>query len=161
MSIMSSPRKASMAAAPVSPEVAPDHGGARAAAQQRPVHEPGHHLHGEILEGERRPVKQLEQPGRGRDLTERRHGRVVKAAIGLVEHGFEIGEARIALEIGTQNAVGGVGIIETGERGDLARRETRPAFRHIEPAVAGEAGEQRAFEGKRRRFAPCAHISQD
>ena len=137
-----------------------DDRGARAAPLQRAVHQPRHHLHGEILEGERRPVKQLEQPARRRNLAERRDGRVMEAAIGVVEHGFEVGEARIALEIGAHDAVGGFCIVEAGEGFDLGGRKTRPGFRHIEAAVAGKTREQRPFEGKGLRFAPCAHIPQ-
>ena len=133
----------------------------RALPPERTVHEPRHHLHGEVLEGERRPVKQLEQPARGRNLPERRDGRMMEAGIGLVEHGFEVASARIALEIGAHDAVGGLRIVEAGEGFDLGRRKTRPGFRHGEAAVAGKAREQRAFEGKRRGFAPCAHIPQD
>ncbi len=91
-----------------------DHGGARAPARQRPVHEPGNHLKREILEGKRRAVEQLEQPGRGTDLAERRHGGVMEAAIGLLQHRPEIGEAGVPFEIGTHDAIGGFGIIETG-----------------------------------------------
>ena len=96
-----------MAAAPVSPEVAPTIVARAPLPQQRAVHQPRHHLHGEILEGKRRPVKQLEQPARRRNLAERRDGRMMEAAIGFVEHGFEVGEARIALEIRAHDAVGG------------------------------------------------------
>ena len=137
-----------------------DHGGARAAARQRPVHQPRNDLKREVLEGERRTVEQLEQPGRGPDLAERRHGGVMEAAIGLLQHRPEIGEAGIAFEIGTHDAIGGFGIIETGEACDLAPVEARPGFRHIEAAIAGETREKRAFKGKRRGLAPCAHIFQ-
>jgi hypothetical protein len=51
---------------------------------QRAVHQPRHHLHGEVLEGERRTVKQLEQPARRRNLPERRDSRMMEAGIGLV-----------------------------------------------------------------------------
>ena len=113
-----------MAAAPVSPEVAPTIVARAPLPPERAVHQPRHHLHGEVLEGERRPVKQLEQPGRRRNLPERRDGRVMEAGIGLVEHGFEVGRARIALEIGAHDAVCGLRIVEAGECFDLggARR---------------------------------------
>src|SRR6476620_7251244 len=137
-----------------------DDGGAGAAPQQRMGHQPRQHLHGEILEGKRRPVKQLEQPARRPNLAERRDGRVMEAAIGFVEHGFEVIEARIALEIRTHDAVGGLLIIEPGEAFDLGGRKTRPRFRHIEPAVAGKTRKERPFEGKGLRFAPGAHITK-
>ena len=93
MSIVSRPRNASMAAAPVSPEVAPTRG-MSALAHERAVHQPRHHLHGDVLEGERRPVKQLEQELVRPDLAERRDGRVMEAAIGLFEHGLEVGAGK-------------------------------------------------------------------
>ena len=55
----------------------------------------------------------------------------------------------------------GLRIVEAGEGFDLGWRETRPGFGHGEAAVAGEAREQRAFEGKRWGLAPRAHIPQD
>ena len=133
----------------------------RALPAERAVHQPRHHLHGEVLEGERRPVKQLEQPARGRNLPERRDGRMMEAGIGVVEHGFKVCRARVAFKIGAHDAVSGFRIVEAGEGFDLGRRKTRPGFRHGEAAVAGKAREQRALEGKRRGFAPCAHIPQD
>ena len=69
-------------------------------------------------------------------------------------------EARIALEIRAHDAVGGLLVVEPGECFDLRRRKTRPGFRHIETAVAGETRKQCAFEGKGLGFAPGAHIPQ-
>ncbi len=129
-----------------------DHRGVRALAQQRAVHQPRHHLHGEILEGERRPVKQLQQKRVRRDLVQGRDGRVMEAAIGLFQHGFEIGETGIAFEIRAHDPIGRIRVIEAGERGDLIRLKPRPGFRHIEAAVAGEGSEQRALKGDRGRF---------
>ncbi len=159
MSIASSPRKASIAAAPVSPEVAPITVACAPLRNKRAVHEPRHHLHGEVLEGERRPMKQLEQEFVRPDLAERRHGRVMEAAIGLFQHGFEVGKAGIAFEERTHDAIGGVGIVEAGERGDLVAREPRPGLRHQEAAVARHGGKERALEGERRRFAARADKS--
>ena len=55
------PPKASIAAAPVSPEVAPRIVARAPRSRQRAVHRAAEPLHGEILERERRPVEQLEQ----------------------------------------------------------------------------------------------------
>jgi hypothetical protein len=43
----------------------------------------------------------------------------MEAAIGFDEHGFEVIEARIALKIRAHDAVGGLLVIEPGERSDL------------------------------------------
>ena len=68
-------------------------------------------------------MKQLEDERIRRDLAQRRDGRMMEAAIGLFEHGIEVGKARIALEKGAHDAAGGVGIVEAGEPRDLVRRE--------------------------------------
>ena len=132
----------------------PDHRRARALAHERAVHQPRHHLHGEVLEGQRRPVKQLEDEAVRRDLPQRRDGRVMEAAIGLGQHGLQVRQARIAFEERPHHAIGGIGIIEAGEPGDRVRLELGPGLRHEQAAVARERGKQRAFKGKRRRFAP-------
>ena len=51
-----------MAAPPVSPEVAPMIVARVAARRQHAVHEPRQQLHGHVLEGQRRPVEQLQHP---------------------------------------------------------------------------------------------------
>ena len=79
---------------------------------------------------------------------------MMEAAIGLFQHGFQIGKARIAFEEGAHHAVGGIGIIEAGEPCDRVRLKLGPRLRHEEAAVARERGKQRSFKGKRRRFAP-------
>jgi hypothetical protein len=66
-------------------------------------------------------VKQLEQPTRRPDLAERRDSRVPEAGIGLIEHGFEISEARVALKIRPHDAVGGFRVVEASEHRDLVR----------------------------------------
>ena len=68
-------------------------------------------------------MKQLQNKAVRPDLAQRRDGGVVEAVIGLRKHLFEVGKARIAFKEGRHDAAGSVGIIETGERGDLVRRE--------------------------------------
>ena len=67
------PRKASMARQPVSPEVAPTMVVRAAALGQQWSMTPGQELHRHVLEGQRRPMEQLEQEVTGRDLDQRRH----------------------------------------------------------------------------------------
>ena len=59
-SVRARPRNASIAAPPVSPEVATTMVVRSPRAVERMVHEPAEQLHRQILEGERRAVKQLE-----------------------------------------------------------------------------------------------------
>ena len=71
-------RHASMAADPVSPEVAHDDGEALAPLRQLVVEQAAHQLEGHVLEGERRPVEQLEQPGAVAQVDQGAHVRVVE-----------------------------------------------------------------------------------
>ena len=59
--------------------------------KQHMVHQPRHQLHGEVLEGERRTVEQLEHEQAGRKLRERRGRRMPEGAVGLARHAGEIG----------------------------------------------------------------------
>ena len=82
-STRSEPRKASIAAPPVSPEVAATMVTRVAAGGQHAVHQPRQQLHGHVLEGQRRPVEQLQHPQAAVDLHERRHGGVAEAGVGV------------------------------------------------------------------------------
>ena len=83
MSVVSRPRNASIAAAPVSPEVAPTMVARGAALGQDVVHEPRQELHGHVLEGQGRAVEQLEQEVAGRELDQRRDRGVAEGGVGL------------------------------------------------------------------------------
>ena len=72
MSMVSRPRNASMAAEPVSPEVAPTMVARVPRCGEDVVHEARQELHGHVLEGQRRAVEQLEHEVAGRDLDQRR-----------------------------------------------------------------------------------------
>jgi hypothetical protein len=60
-STLARPRNASIAADPVSPAGGADDGDPLARPGQRRLHHLADELHGEILEGQRRPVEQLQQ----------------------------------------------------------------------------------------------------
>ncbi len=72
-----------MAAEPVSPEVATSTVMRCVALAQDVVEEPADELQREILEGQRRPVEELEQPLAGIELDERADSRVAEARVGL------------------------------------------------------------------------------
>jgi hypothetical protein len=61
MSVASRPRNASIAAEPVSPDVAPTMVARLPRRARTWVHHPGQELHRHILEGERRAVEQFEE----------------------------------------------------------------------------------------------------
>ena len=68
-----------------------DHdGGALAARRQRVIHQPRQQLHGDVLEGERRAVEQLEQEGAGAELRDRHHRRMPERAVGLAREPRQI-----------------------------------------------------------------------
>jgi hypothetical protein len=54
------------------------------------VVEPAQELEGHILEGQGRPVEQLQEPGPGVDLPERRHGLMAETGIGVADQPGEI-----------------------------------------------------------------------
>ena len=56
------PRNASMAAPPVSPEVAPTMVARSPRCAEHAIHQARQQLHGDVLEGQRRPVEQLQHP---------------------------------------------------------------------------------------------------
>ena len=66
-----------------------DDGRALAALGEHMVHEAGEELHRHVLEGERRPVEELEQEMVRPDLDERRDRVVPEGRVGLVEHSSE------------------------------------------------------------------------
>ncbi len=137
-----------------------DHdGGALAAARQRVVHQPGEELHRQVLEGERRPVKQLEDESVGADLPERRHGRMTERPIGLARHAGEIGVRDRAADERTHDLDRDLRIGPAGEARDRLAIELRPGFRHIEAAVAGEARERDVDKAEWRGFAPGRDVA--
>ena len=89
--LRSPPPNASIAAAPVSPDVAPTIVARAPRSRQRPVHQPAEPLHGEILERQRRPVEQFEQKQIVVELDQRRRGGMAEAAIGVLGHRAEFG----------------------------------------------------------------------
>ena len=69
-----------------------DHDGrARATTRQRMIHQAREELHRDVLEGERRPVKQFQDEAARPDLGQRRHRRMAEARIGVVGHAGELG----------------------------------------------------------------------
>ena len=84
------PRQASIAAEPVSPEVAPTMVTRWARSRQQMVEEPADELQRHILEGQGRPVEQLQEPGPGVDLLQRRHRLMAEIGIGVPDQAGEL-----------------------------------------------------------------------
>ena len=121
-----------------------DHdGGALAARRQHMVHEPAEQLHGQILEGERRTVKQLEHEIARRRTAQRRDRRMAKIAVGLARHAGEIVLGNGIADKRPDDLDRDFRIGPAGKAGDRCGIEPRPGCRHIEAAVAGEPRERR------------------
>ena len=129
-------------------------GGALAALLQHVVHQPGDQLHGEVLEGERRPMKQLEHEQTWAELRERRGRRVTERAVGLARHAGEIGLRNGGADEGLDHLDRDLGVRLTREAGDRFGIERGPRLRHVKAAVAGEPREHDLDEIERRGLAP-------
>ena len=87
------------------------------------LHQPAEELHREILEGERRPMKQFEQKEIVAELRERRDGDMVEPGIGRRDH---LAQRRAVERSGDERPDDGLrhrGIGLAGESGDLGRRK--------------------------------------
>jgi hypothetical protein len=127
----------------------PDDGQALVAAGEEFLEQQAEQLQRDVLEGERRPVEKLEQPVALVELHQRGDRRVGEAAVGLI--------AQLAQAIGREAVADErlhhprrqLGVWEPAHGGDFAFGEARPLGGHIEPAVARQPGQRRAFEVER------------
>ena len=136
-----------------------DNRGAGVVALQKVVVEPAEHLKGDVLERERRPVEQLEQPVARAELRERRHGGVAEFGVrGVDDRAQRRRFDGVASEAG-DDCVGDIGILAAAKRDQLVAGERRPPLRNVEPAVRREPGEEHALEVEDRRAAAGADVS--
>ncbi len=136
-----------MAAEPVSPEVATSTVMRSSRCGQDVVEEPADELQREILERERRPVEELQQPLVGVELHERADRRVAELGVGLVAQALEQRGLELVARERPDDA-------RSDARVGLAgadRRQRRPLLGHVQAAVAREPGEQGVAEAERRR----------
>ena len=134
-------------------------GGALAARFQRVVHHAAKELHGEILERQRRPVKQLEHELIIAGLHQRHRRRMAEGVIGLACHAGEIGLGNGVTDKRPDHLDRDFGIGTACEGRDLLLAQARPGFRHIESAVAGETREHDIDKAKRWGFAPGGNVA--
>ena len=132
---------------------------ARAPLLQGAVHQPPQPLHREVLEGERRPVKQFEQKEIVVDLDERRARRMIEAGIGVASDCREFGARKIPADIGRDKTRRSFGVGKAGKRADRGGIEPCRLLRDIEAPVAGEACQHRVAEPEQRRFAARGEIT--
>ena len=115
-------------------------------------------LEGIVLEGQRRPVKQLQQPIVGVQLDQRRHGRVFEIRIG---GGGDLDERRLVdpgRGEGRDDAGRDLVIGKGRESGERFRIELRPGLGQVEAAVGRQPAQQDILEIQRRGLAPRAHV---
>jgi hypothetical protein len=130
-----------------------------AARGQHVVHQPRQKLHRQVLEGERRPVKQLERERVHAELHERRDRGMTKIAVSLARHAGEVGLADRIVGKTPDHLPGHFRIGAAGERHDRLRLDPRPGLRHVEAAVAGETRKHGLGEAERRGLAPGGDVT--
>ncbi len=158
MSIRSRPATASIAAEPVSPEVAPTIVSRSSLRGKERLEQAAEQLQRDVLERQRRAVEQFQQPVLLVELHQRRHRIMGEAAIGRAGTDRSSSSSRQAVaDEGQHHLHRQFGIGQARHRGDLFCRKARPFRRHIEPAIGGQAGQGYAFEIERR----CAAASGD
>ncbi len=97
-----------------------------AALDQRMIHQARQELHRQVLEGERRPVEQLEHEGAGRKLRERRDRRMAERAVGVVRHARQLGSLDCAGDERLQHRAGDLRVRPPGQCRNLLGGENRP-----------------------------------
>ena len=137
-----------------------DHdGGALPARGERMVHQAAKELHGQVLERERGPVKQLQYEIARPELHERRDRGMAEIAVGLARHAAEIVLGDGIADEGADHLDRHLRIGPAGEARDGVGLEPRPSRRHVEAAVAREPCEHRLDEAKRWGLTPGGNIT--
>jgi hypothetical protein len=122
-----------------------------AAPRQRRIKELPQQLQRQILEGEGRSVKQLQQPQIVVELDQRRHRLVAKPGIGRLAQPAQLAGRKAVAGEEADDAGREIGIRQAAH---LRQVERRQRFRHVQPAILGEAGQQHVLEGMGRRLGP-------
>ena len=130
-----------------------------AALGEHVIEQPADDLEGVVLEGERRPVEQLQQPVIGVEMHQGGDRGMFEFGIGC---GGDLAERRLAdpgygerRHESRRDLVIGKGR-KPGERRGI---EAGPGFRQIQAAVGRETAQQHILEFQRRGLAPCTHIA--
>ena len=126
--------------------------------RQHVIHQPRDQLHRDVLERQRRTMKQLEQEFVRSDLVERNHGRMAESGVGLVRHAAEIGIGYLAGGKRPDHLDRDFPIGPAKETGDGLARELRPGLGHVETAVAGKPGQHHVTEAQHGGLAPGRNI---
>ena len=123
-----------------------DDGHLLATPRQDLVEHRGQELHREVLEGQGRPMEQLEQPVVAGEMAQGRGGGMVEIGIGAPGQPQQIGLVEAANGEGRQQPGGERRVVEPAHGAQLVGREGRPALGHEQPAILGEPGQQHLLE---------------
>src|SRR5690348_8240847 len=123
------------------------------------VHQTRHELHRQILERERRPVKELEHKQTGTELCERGCRRVAEIAVSLARHTREISLRNTVADEGADNLHRNLGVWLSRKTFYRRAIKCRPPLRHIKSAVASQARKHDLDKIKRGGLAPGGHIT--
>src|SRR5205085_5722063 len=87
--------------------------------------------------------------------------RMAERVVGLACHAGEVGIGKRAADERRDDLAGGLGVRLAGERRNPIRGKNRPFLRHIEPAVAGKAGERDIDEALRGCLPAGRDVAQE
>jgi hypothetical protein len=127
--------------------------------RQRDAEQLPDQLHRKVLEGQRRPMEQLQQEMVRPQLHHRCPRPVPEPRIGAVNRPPELRIRKRITHEGPHHPERDLLIRQPRQRRDLARRHHRHAFRHIQPAVAGEPRQHRLAEPQHRGGTARGHIA--
>jgi hypothetical protein len=155
---VSRPAKASIAAPPVSPEVAPTMVARWPRSDSTWSISRARKLHGDVLEGERRAMEQLEHEAVGAGLDQWADRFMAERAIGFANQALEDIRLDFATEERGQQFDREIRIAQASHRPDFGGAESRPLRREVKAAVACQAGKYSIRKSERGRFPTGAHI---
>ena len=158
MSRVSRPTQASMAAEPVSPEVATTIVARSLACRELVVEQPADDLQGHVLERQRRAPEELEQV-QVVELDQRAHVGVVEGGVGIGDHGREVVAVDRPLDVRPHH-VDRHRVVRAHLRPHLGA-EGGPGLGHVEATVGGQAGEEDVAEAEDGGGAPGGHVSHE
>ncbi len=131
-----------------------DDGDPFAPGLQHVVEDGAKELHGHVLEGQRRPVEQLQQPFALADFLQRGDFRGVEIRIRAVDDPGERTVVDGAADERPDHAERQFRIGQAFERGDVGGGKSRPFLGHVKAAVGRHARQQNVVESEGRGVAP-------
>ena len=159
MSMRSRPAQASIAAEPVSPEVAPTMVTRASRAASTWSNRRPRSCSAMSLNDERRAVEQLLHEQAGVELDQRHHGGMAEAGIGVAAQRGERGERDRVADERLDHTRGQRVVRQAAHRAPVGRGEVGPGLRHVQPAILGQTGQQHAGEVADRSLAAGGDVA--